>query len=261
MATILKNRETWIRDRIIEITAALRSNAFEGISVNPDWQKELDWLTQELREIIEDKILLGVAIAGDQIQTGDAVKIGPDNRVHNLSKIRTVITPEMGEQMRSASDKLRSRYSVNKMQLQVREFMEKMDQVRGDTPEMRDHMLRFRLIWEESHELCDAILAEDFVKAIDGMCDLLYVVFGTAEAFGINLQHYFDEVHRTNMLKEKDVKDRWGKIVKPEGWQPPRIPQMLEEEMALAKDDDTRQANDVQTAHAGRTRKYSGPMD
>ena len=124
---------------------------------------------------------------------------------------------------------------IDSMQNKVQEFMVKMDQVRGNIPEMRDHMLRFRLIWEESHELCDAILSGDFVGSIDGMCDLLYVVLGTAEAFGIDIVPYFNEVHRTNMLKEKGIMDRWGKIIKPEGWQPPNISAILDREIEDAK--------------------------
>lgn len=167
------------------------------------------YLSEQIREeysrLTSNKFINAGPVAAHRIDEGSAVYVGRDNKVRKGNT-----------------------EPLNDMQHMVRDFMIKMEQVRGTTPEMRDHMLRFRLIWEESHELCHAILAGDFAQSIDGMCDLLYVVFGTAEAFGINLQPFFEEVHRTNMLKEKNTKDRWGKVIKPEGWQPPRIREMLD---------------------------------
>lgn len=118
----------------------------------------------------------------------------------------------------------------NVMQGQVRAFMEKFDQVRADgrRPALRDTILRAHLIREEAREVDEAIAAGDLVLAVDGLCDLLYVTFGTLEAFGVDAATVFDEVHRTNMLKEPDNKDDKGKVLKPEGWAPPRIAEMLE---------------------------------
>jgi predicted HAD superfamily Cof-like phosphohydrolase len=126
---------------------------------------------------------------------------------------------------------------VNKMQQQVRDFMVKMGQVRSDYPQVPDSdtvKLRDRLMAQEMNkELIPAMYDGDVVKVIDGLCDVLYTVFGTAEAFGItDLQAYFDEVHRTNMLKDPAVRDVHGKVLKPEGWRPPRIAEMLEADLA-----------------------------
>lgn len=50
------------------------------------------------------------------------------------------------------------------------------------------------------------------------MCDVLYVVFGTAVARGIDLEPYFDKVHKNNMAKLEGgiQKDAMGKVLKPE---------------------------------------------
>lgn len=56
----------------------------------------------------------------------------------------------------------------------------------------------------------------------------LYVVFGTAIEFGVDLTPFFAEVHRTNMLKVGGATRADGKILKPDGWEPLRIAMMLE---------------------------------
>lgn len=119
--------------------------------------------------------------------------------------------------------------TLNPMQLQLVDFHKAMDLAVGESPAMRSPELRANLIEEEAKETVDAIRRGDMVEAIDGMCDVLYVVFGTAVDFGIDLAPFFDEVHRTNMAK-KDGKIRAsdGKRLKPEGWKPPRIKEMLD---------------------------------
>lgn len=98
----------------------------------------------------------------------------------------------------------------------------------GQIPAIRGLDLRANLIEEEARETVEAIRRGDLVEAIDGMCDVLYVVFGTAVSFGIDLEPFFDEVHRTNMLKASGPVREDGKRLKPPGWQPPRIKEMLE---------------------------------
>jgi len=116
---------------------------------------------------------------------------------------------------------------MNKMQEQVAEFHRKFEHPTHDTPQWSRPEFRAELIHEEAKETCDALEAGDFVKAIDGMCDLLYVVFGTALEMGFDLQPFFDEVHRTNMLKEGGGKRADGKTLKPPGWEEPRIEEMI----------------------------------
>lgn len=67
------------------------------------------------------------------------------------------------------------------------------------------------------------LVEPNMIEAIDGMCDLIYVTIGTAIEFGIDLQPFFDEVHRSNMAKAGGSKDASGKTLKPPGWTPPNI--------------------------------------
>lgn len=92
-----------------------------------------------------------------------------------------------------------------------------------ELPAMRRPTLRAELIREEARETVEAIEAGDLVGAIDGMCDLLCVVYGTALEFGIDLAPFWDEVHRTNMAKAGGPLREDGKRLKPPGWMPPDI--------------------------------------
>lgn len=116
------------------------------------------------------------------------------------------------------------------MQEQIQEFHRKFGHPIGDTPKISRPELRMHLIAKEAGETLDAIEDGDMPAIADGLCDLLYVVIGTAVEFGINIQPIFDEVHRTNMLKVGGVTREDGKTLKPEGWQPPWIAEELEKQ-------------------------------
>ncbi len=88
--------------------------------------------------------------------------------------------------------------------------------------------MRVNLIKEELKELTDALWeTEDFPEVIDALCDLLYVVYGFGVSIGTDLEPFFEEVHMTNMKKCSGPKREDGKQLKPEGWVPPRIKEML----------------------------------
>lgn len=63
----------------------------------------------------------------------------------------------------------------------------------------------------------------DWPEIVDGLCDLLYVTFGTAVEGGFSLSGFFAEVHRSNMLKVGGPVRSDGKLLKPDTWEPPRI--------------------------------------
>ena len=69
-------------------------------------------------------------------------------------------------------------------------------------PEIK--VLRTRLILEEFAELVMAMHEHDRIGSLDAICDLLYVVIGTAVAMGFGpiLDDAFREVHRSNMTKD-----------------------------------------------------------
>ena len=146
---------------------------------------------------------------------------------------------------------------MNKEQEQVARFNQAIDTPRRDTPGLPSEnvrRLRARLILEEALEVVAALgfgvliktrfsdveicnldaisfidsFHPDMVKIVDGLCDLNYVSYGTADAIGVDLQPFFAEVHDSNMRKLEGPKDDHGKQLKPEGWVPPRIAEMLD---------------------------------
>jgi|SRR5688572_8051413 len=90
--------------------------------------------------------------------------------------------------------------------------------------------LRVRLIAEELDEFADAVRRQDPVAMIDALCDLLYVVYGAGVALGVDLEPFFREVHRSNMAKAGGDTREDGKQLKPEGWEPPQIAAILEQQ-------------------------------
>lgn len=116
---------------------------------------------------------------------------------------------------------------MNDWQKMVRDFNVKFGATVGDTPAIRDPELRAALIEEEAKETIDAIRAGDLVEAIDGICDLIYVAVGAAVAWGVNLEPFMAEVHRSNMAKEGGATRPDGKVLKPSGWQPPQIAELI----------------------------------
>ena len=68
----------------------------------------------------------------------------------------------------------------------------------------------------------------DWPEMVDALCDLLYVVFGAAVSMGVDLDPFFDAVHKANMLKSTGPVREDGKRLKPPGWTPPDIAGLLE---------------------------------
>jgi predicted HAD superfamily Cof-like phosphohydrolase len=84
------------------------------------------------------------------------------------------------------------------------------------------------LMEEESQELVDAITTHDRVEALDALIDILVVTIGAIHSMGADAEGAWNEVMRTNMAKidpETGLVRRRedGKILKPEGWQPPEL--------------------------------------
>lgn len=83
--------------------------------------------------------------------------------------------------------------------------------------------LRYGLIKEELDEFRDAAEAGNRVEMLDALCDLLFVVYGGGVEMGIDLEPFFAEVFRTNMLKTNGSVRADGKVLKPQGWVAPDI--------------------------------------
>ena len=151
---------------------------------------------------------------------------------------------------------------MNKWQRQVAEFHEATGSTIGETLDIRDRELRAKLIMEEAVETvaalgytvtADIFSAEawsrndaegdigsftktfkepDLIEVIDGLCDLTYVVTGTAVAMGFDMDPHYEEVHRANMTKPAGPKREDGKQLKPEGWRPPAHDKIIERQRA-----------------------------
>lgn len=94
--------------------------------------------------------------------------------------------------------------------------------------------LRQQLIREEYEEVTEAITAvvaeestENLAALAHELADLLYVVYGTFSACGIDADAVFTEVHRANMEKIGGPRRADGKLLKPPGWQPADVTAVL----------------------------------
>jgi predicted HAD superfamily Cof-like phosphohydrolase len=74
-------------------------------------------------------------------------------------------------------------------------------------------LFRVRLMLEEQSETVEALTMKGTNHVAKELADLLYVVYGTAVAAGIDIDKVFDKVHKSNMTKSTKT-DPGGKIVK-----------------------------------------------
>lgn len=91
------------------------------------------------------------------------------------------------------------------------------------------------LIEEEHKELKDALVANNNVEVLDALIDILVVTAGALHSLGVNAEGAWKEVMRSNFAKidQRTGKVRRredGKVLKPEGWEPPRLAQFLNPE-------------------------------
>ena len=122
----------------------------------------------------------------------------------------------------------------------VKQFMLKAEQTVKDRPTFNLNLAEFRysLIEEEVGELFEAIEESNMVEIADALTDILYVVYGTGHALGIDLEACFDEVHRSNMSKfenGKAVKNEQGKVIKGKNYSPPDLATVLLNQGSIIK--------------------------
>lgn len=152
---------------------------------------------------------------------------------------------------------------MHRAQQQVEAFHRVIGGTIGEVPKIRDAELRATLILEEAIEAACAFVGAartkdialkflelpldtardengrpykkslrsepNFAEAIQESCDVLYVTYGSVVTFGVDIEPFFDEVHRANLAKVGGGVRSDGKWMKPEGWQPPRIKEMLDD--------------------------------
>jgi predicted HAD superfamily Cof-like phosphohydrolase len=130
--------------------------------------------------------------------------------------------------------------AMNTIQRLVTEFHEAFGQPVQTTPQESlaadRELLREDLIREELHELTRAMISSDGVEVADALGDLLYVVYGTAVEYGIDLEPVVAEIHRSNMTKldaDGEVLRRSdGKVLKGDNYEPPDLKAVLDRQRA-----------------------------
>lgn len=87
-------------------------------------------------------------------------------------------------------------------------------------PKLSEVVFRSDLLFEEYNETVDEMFAKppDKNKVAKELADLLYVTYGTAASFNIDIDKVFKEVHRSNMSKlgedGKPIYREDGKVLK-----------------------------------------------
>ncbi len=116
------------------------------------------------------------------------------------------------------------------------EFNEAFDIPKLETPNLGPKELielRIKLLTEEVQEYAEAARSGDLVEVLDALADIGYILAGTIINHGMQdiYDDAFNEVHRSNMSKLVDgkvIRREDGKVLKPEGWQPPQLAQFLQ---------------------------------
>jgi predicted HAD superfamily Cof-like phosphohydrolase len=95
---------------------------------------------------------------------------------------------------------------------------------------------RIALIKEEGKELIEAMLDEDYNNIAREIADLILIVMGTANAYGMGgfIYRVINEVHACNMAKTRDGArvTANGKVLKPKDWKAPDIEKIVQDYIA-----------------------------
>ena len=126
----------------------------------------------------------------------------------------------------------------------VREFHEKFGLLINDkptVPELKVVSLRKKLINEEHNELMEEMNPHinsggheeiHMANTAKELADLLYVCYGMAVSFGIDIDAVFAEVHSSNMSKlgddGKPIYNEFGKVMKSKNYRQADVNKVLE---------------------------------
>lgn len=124
---------------------------------------------------------------------------------------------------------------MNKEQKMVRRFHKKFGFTLNEIPTNIDRelgMIRHKHTLREMDELREAIETGNLTKIADALADSLYLLYGTAVAYGIDLEPVFAEIHRSNMTKDRPNpdKDVDAKALKGENYSPPDLESIIEDQ-------------------------------
>ena len=88
-----------------------------------------------------------------------------------------------------------------------------------------------KLLAEEVSEFLIAVKDRDPVEILDALGDIMYVAYGAALDAGLDVDAAFERIHASNMAKlgpdGKPIKDQFGKVRKPDGWEPPDLKDLV----------------------------------
>lgn len=116
----------------------------------------------------------------------------------------------------------------------VREFHTTFDLARHDIPTWPSPelaALRQRLLVQETAEVGEAVVGDDLAAIAQELADVVYIAYGTALTYGIDLDAVITEVHRANLSKlDEDGQPLYradGKVAKSTRYQPPDVRAVL----------------------------------
>ena len=118
-------------------------------------------------------------------------------------------------------------------------FMSACDQSVGQLNEAQ-YLMYTSLVKEEIAEFLSAFHKNDRIEELDALIDILVVTIGAIHSMGADAEGAWNEVMRTNFAKidpvtSKVTKRKDGKVLKPEGWQPPNLKPYLSLEDNILK--------------------------
>lgn len=98
--------------------------------------------------------------------------------------------------------------------------------------ESNQSRLYAKLIAEEYAEFCEAIIDNDDAEKADACFDMMWVIVGYMRSRGWDCKDIWDEGAKSNLSKIDPAtglvrRREDGKILKPEGWQPPNFAQFV----------------------------------
>jgi len=125
-------------------------------------------------------------------------------------------------------------------------FHKKFGFKKNDTVSIPDdnELVNFRtaFLLEELAEYTQALTKKDTAAALDALVDIVYIALGTAWLFNLPFEKAWEEVQKANMkkIRTKSKSKKRGTsfdVVKPKGWTPPDIEQVIYEEREKQRED------------------------
>lgn len=157
-----------------------------------------------------------------------------------------VVTVEDAETVVGIAEELRPNSVIaiadlGEVLAQVLDFHEAFDLPREPLPtsHVGDSLaqLRVRLLREEVEEFADAVERRDLIAIADALADVVYVAYGSAVTYGLNLDAVVHEVHRSNMSKlgagGRPILREDGKVLKSDRYRPPNVGRVIGEQLPL----------------------------